>query len=186
VKLAIKLPFDHPHPKRDGTDVPNVPCGLGRSLGKQLARFANIESERLRVLGKPSGLKRYARLQTKTRLKRTWLRRKSPRRIARETPAEVEHKRLIRQAGVCAAAKYAGVGRCSGGFEVAHLGRSGGMGRKHGDWTETTLLCRRHHTDLDQRRGPLGSMPAEEREAWLSREIYLARAFVAGLLAEAA
>ena len=134
-----------------------------------------------------TALRSFARLKTRTPIRRkTWMRRKSPRRIAKETPAEVEHKRLIRQAGVCAAAKYVGAGRCSGGFEVAHLGASGGMGRKHGDWTETTLLCHRHHGDLDQRRGPLGSMPDDEREAWLDREIALAREFVAGRQAVAA
>lgn len=128
-----------------------------------------------------TALRSYAPMRRGRPLKRSWIRRKSPRRIARETAAEVLHKFLIREARACAAAKYAGVGRCSGRLEVAHLGASGGMGRKHGDWTETTLLCRRHHRDLDERRGPLGSMPADERAAWLSREIALAREFVAGL-----
>lgn len=125
-------------------------------------------------------LKSYARLRPSKPMRRTWMRRRSARRIGRETPAEAQHKRLVREMRCCAAAKYAGVGRCIGGLEAAHLGRSGGVGRKHGDWTETTLLCHRHHGDLDQRRGPLGSMPAEERAAWLDREIALAREFVAG------
>lgn len=48
-----EMPFDYTYPKLDGTDVPNVPCETGRALGKQLARFANVEAEYLRVLGKP-------------------------------------------------------------------------------------------------------------------------------------
>jgi len=127
-----------------------------------------------------AALRRYGRLRSRKPMRRTWMKRRSPRRIARETPDEVLHKAAVREMRVCAASKYAGAGRCSGGLEVAHLGRSGGIGRKHGDWTETTLLCHRHHVDLDRRRGPLGSMPADEREAWLDREIALAREFVAG------
>lgn len=129
---------------------------------------------------KRTALKSYARLRTRAPLRRTWMKRRRPRRIDRETPAETLHKSAVREMRSCAAGKYAGAGRCWGGLEVAHLGRSGGVGRKHGDWTETTLLCHRHHGDLDQRRGPLGSMPAEERAAWLDREIALAREFVAG------
>jgi hypothetical protein len=127
-------------------------------------------------------LRRSAPLRRTSRLRaRRWgIAYKSPRRIARQTEAETNHKRMVREMRVCAAAKYAGVGRCVGGLEVAHLGRSGGIGRKHGDWTETTLLCNRHHGDLDQRRGPLGSMSDEERAAWLDRETALAREFVAG------
>jgi hypothetical protein len=124
-------------------------------------------------------------LKRRTSMRRSWMRRRSPRRIARETPAEREHKRMIREARCCAMSRYAGAGSCWGPLEVAHLGPSGGVGRKHGDWTQTTLLCRRHHQEHDQRRGVFGAMPADELAAWREREIHLAREFVAGRLAVA-
>ena len=129
-----------------------------------------------------SALRRYSSLRPGKALKRSWLRRKSPRRIARETHAEVLHKALVREMRTCAAAKYAGSGRCWGGLEVAHLGRSGGVGRKHGDWTETSLFCAGHHRAFDTRSGPFARMSPEERHAFADREIQLAREFVAGRL----
>lgn len=131
-------------------------------------------------------LRRHTRLRPGKSMRRTWLKWRSPRRIARETEAEKLHKRAVREMRICAASKYAGSGRCSGGLEVAHLGASGGVGRKHGDWTETTMLCRQHHRALDQRLAPFSEISADELLAWKDREIALAREFVAGRQAVAA
>lgn len=51
------MPYDYVYPKGDGTDIPNVPCDQGRSLGKHLARFANVEAEQRRVSNKPVPLR---------------------------------------------------------------------------------------------------------------------------------
>lgn len=120
--------------------------------------------------------------------RKKWMRRGSPRRIGRETPAEREHKRLIRGMRCCAFSKYDGVGRCRGVLQVMHLGHSGGTSRKAGDWTTSTFGCRSHHDQWDGRQKPsvFDAMPSEEREALREREIYLAREFVAGRQAVAA
>lgn len=110
------------------------------------------------------------------------MKRRSPRRIARETPAEREHKTLIREMRICAVAKYAGVGRCSGVLQASHLGEAGGTSLKHGTWQDATMLCVRHHDEIDFRRMPLvfSAMPTEELRALKDELIHLAREFVAG------
>jgi hypothetical protein len=115
-------------------------------------------------------------------MKRTWMRRKSPRRIARQTPAETEHKLLIREMRMCAVAKYSGVGRCSGVLQAAHLGEARGTSLQHGTWQDATMLCVRHHDEIDFRRMPsvFSAMPAEELRALKDELIHLAREFVAG------
>jgi hypothetical protein len=110
------------------------------------------------------------------------MKRRPARRIGRETEAEKQHKRLVREMRVCAVAKYAFAGRCRGGFDVAHLGPSGGTGRQHGDWTMTTLMCHSHHMQLDghQRPSVFDAMTTEQLRAWKEFEMHLAREFVAG------
>lgn len=131
-----------------------------------------------------TALQRYARLRPGKPMRRTWMRRKSARRIARQTEAETFHKRAVRAMGVCAVAKYSGAGRCSGPLQAAHLGPSGGTGRTHGDWTHATMMCRSHHMQHDGHEKPsvFDRMPADELAAWREREIHLAREFVAGRL----
>lgn len=127
-----------------------------------------------------SGLRRNAPLRPGKGLRRTWMKRRSPRRIARQTEAETFHKIAIRAMGVCAVAKYTGRGACSGPLQAAHLGPSGGMGAKHGDWTHATMMCVRHHRAHDQNRWPFSDFTPEELAAWRGFEIHLAREFVAG------
>jgi hypothetical protein len=54
---------------------------------------------------------------------------------------------------------------------------------KHGDWTETTMLCRRHHGDLDGYRGVFRGLDRDVRRAVLSVLVVRARAYVAMLVA---
>jgi hypothetical protein len=113
-------------------------------------------------------------------MRRTWMKRRPPRRIARETEAESFHKCAIRAMGVCAVAKYTARGACSGPLQAAHLGPSGGMSAKHGDWTHATMMCARHHRAHDRHLWPFSEMSEEELAAFRSHEIHLAREFVAG------
>lgn len=92
-----------------------------------------------------AALRRYTRLRPRKPMRRTWMKRRSPRRIARETPAEREHKRLIREARVCVFRRYANVGRCRGPLQAAHFGHSGGTSAKAGTWCDTALACASHH-----------------------------------------
>lgn len=137
---------------------------------------------------KSTALQRYARLRTDKPMRRTRMRRKSPRRIARETSEEKIHKVAIRDMRACAFSKYDGVGRCRGPLQAAHLDHSSGMGAKHGPWTTATMACMSHHDQWDGRKKPsvFDAMSVEEREALREREIYLAREFVAGRQAVAA
>lgn len=126
-------------------------------------------------------------------LRRSWMKRRSARRIGRESEAEKLHKRMVREMRVCAVAKYAGAHPCTRVLVVAHLAPSGGTGRKHGDWTQSTLVCSDdprtgrlgHHQDIDQRRRAFSRerMSDAELAAWKEHEIFLARAFVSGRLA---
>lgn len=130
-----------------------------------------------------SPLKRYARLLTRGKpMKRSRIKWKPARRIDRETPAEKEHKRGILEMRVCAFSRYSGAGRCQGPLQSGHLGHSGGMGAKHGDWTTATRMCMSHHDQWDGRHKPsvFDAMPVEAVEELREREIHLAREFVAG------
>lgn len=131
---------------------------------------------------KRTPLKRWAPLRRKK-----WLRARSPRRIANETPAEREHKALIRQARVCVFRRYDNVGRCRGPLQAAHFG-VGGAGLKHGTWRDSALACVAHHDQWDGRQKPsvFDALSREEREAIADDLIFIAREFVAGRLTESA
>ncbi len=121
-------------------------------------------------------------VQRKTPLTRDKpMRRGAPRRIARETLAEQQHKVAIRAYGTCAARGILPAVECSPPLECAHLG-SGGMGQKRGDWTETTMLCRGHHRAWDEHRGPFLRWTRERRQEQAAKWIREAREFVAHVL----
>ena len=115
-------------------------------------------------------------------MRRTWMKRKPPRRIARETPEEKAHKAGILDMRACAFSKYSNAGRCRGPLQSGHLGHGRGTALKHGDWTTATRMCTSHHDQWDGRQKPsvFDALPPDELEALREREIYMAREFVAG------
>lgn len=162
---------------------------LPKRPAKDGAQASRVGESRSRDGGERPAFAKPVRVRKeRKRLRRSWMKRHTPRRIARETPAEREHKRVIRQARVCAVAKYLFAGRCRGHLDVAHLGPGGGTGRLHGDWTQTALICRSHHRQLDghQRPSVFDGMSPDELQAFKDHEIHLAREFVAGRRTEAA
>lgn len=120
-------------------------------------------------------------LERRTPLRRKKrMRARSPRRIARETPVEKIHKRVIRLMTFCDAWEYiTGIDACDGVPQASHLG-TGGMGQKRGDWTCTTMLCKHHHDELDGRTriNRLGKMSKPEKRMYRAAAIVRARLFV--------
>lgn len=113
--------------------------------------------------------------------RRRAMRRRSPRRIARETYEERAHKVLVHEMGCAAADLVDGIDPCNGELQAAHLGRGGGTSRKAGDQTQTAMLCVGHHDQIDRRnrKGVLAELPADERGAFKLRAIAAARQYVA-------
>lgn len=122
-------------------------------------------------------------IEVRTPLKRSgWIKRKSPRRLGKETEEEKFHKRAIRAMRVCIFRRYVGAGPCRGPLQAAHLARSGGTGRQHGTQEDTAMACVSHHDQWDGRKKPsvFDALTFDEREAMREDVIHLAREFVAG------
>lgn len=116
------------------------------------------------------------------------MRRRSPRRIGRETPQERAHKRLVRDMGCAAADLVPGIDPCDGDLQAAHLGPGGGTSRPHGDWTHAAMMCVGHHDQIDGRRrkGVLAELEPFDKAAFKVTAIAAARLYVALQLAKEA
>lgn len=121
-------------------------------------------------------LKTYARLERHTPIergapmKRTRLRKASPRRVAerahmRPWLAFVAKMSCAGEFGVLIPGRGWREHLCEGPIQVMHLGRKPGVGLKCPD-DETGPGCMRLHMDLDQRRGPFRRLTPEEVRAW--------------------
>ena len=82
---------------------------------------------------------------------RRWLRRKRPRRLKKQSPADRRFLRWIHQQPCCGAECIPGH-VCSGPIEASHYRDMTGMGLKSAA-TTCIPLCRSAHQDYDQGRG---------------------------------
>ena len=100
-------------------------------------------------------------------LRRTWMRKKAPRRIARETPAEMYYKRWIHgEPCVCG---------CSRPVQQSHLRHMTGASRKENNFMSIAQDFD-DHMALTEGRGRFAGMTKFERFAWFMSEIAKAHA----------
>lgn len=112
-------------------------------------------------------------LERKTPMKRTWMKKKPARRIARE---KALRPRLAFAASQPCAARH--LGPCRGPVQVAHVGK-GGMGLKHGTPMQTLPLCGPeigtdgdgHHQQFDQSKGDFDGWSRQKKTRWVSRSL---------------
>lgn len=102
-------------------------------------------------------------------MKRTRMKKRAPRRIARE---KALRPRLAFAAEQPCAARH--LGQCRGPVQVAHVGK-GGMGLKHGTPMETLPLCGPevgtdgdgHHQQFDQSKGDFDGWSRAKKGKWV-------------------
>lgn len=95
-------------------------------------------------------------------LKRSWMRKKTPRRIARETPAEKYYKHWIHaQPCVCG---------CGQPVQQSHFRSMTGIARKESNF-QSIAQCAPDHRDFTEARGRFAGLTKLERFVWFTVEI---------------
>jgi len=102
-------------------------------------------------------------LRRSSRLRRTWMRPRRPRRLdtAQSNPAYLD---WLHTRGCCALGLDT-LGRCGGRIEAHHAGRKPGVGMKCPD-DEAIALCTVHHDQLTRHVGVFAGWSRFERRQW--------------------
>ena len=118
--------------------------------GQPLRRFTPLRSS--------------SKLETRTPLKRTRIKRKPPRRLdgPGSDPGRLEFARNQECVGVAAFPGHF----CVGPIDPSHLRNHTGMGRKEPD-SATTTKCRALHELWETHAGPFAGWSNEKRIAWM-------------------
>ncbi|HVZ89592.1 MAG TPA: hypothetical protein VHG72_21705 [Polyangia bacterium] len=145
--------------------------------------------------GNPSGAgqRATAKLGRGTPLKRSWIKRKSPRRISRETPVEKAYKTVYLRNQPCDGLTSLPGHICSPGpIQQIHLRDRTGLGLKERNLSSIPG-CRGLHDEYDSRskgQGHFAGWSLEDKKAWMRGRIAVhnARFYAsnAGMLEEAA
>ena len=94
------------------------------------------------------------------------MRRKSARRIARETPEERAYKAWVRNRP-CVVGRYLVFHDCEGRIEQSHERNRTGLGLKASN-LRSVAMCSRGHRDWEQHRGAFKGWTREARLTWMT------------------